>query len=445
MGKEMKKENIENIYLSRRKHILRKIKNDALLVTSGPTLPRAPDQEHPFIQDSNFYYLTGFEEPNSALLLLGNSKGPRSILFLRERDAIAEKWQGERLGINRAKRRFNIDEVRNITEFEQELPILLSSSRVLHYAPGINSKVDRFIWTLFASISGPRINFPHTLRDARLLLSEMRLIKDRYEIQTIKHAVDITTHAFLELIPSISKLSSEAHAARTLEQHFANFGASGTAFPTIVASGKNATCLHHSPKLQPLWKRELVLVDAGVKYRGYASDITRTFPVSGKFTSAQAEVYNLVYNALQAGIAKAKPGNSLDTIHKSTVRELTKGLISIGVLSGDLSQNISTEKYKPFFMHRCSHYLGLDVHDIQPNYDSMTDTMIPPYSRPLMPGMIFTIEPGLYFDPKYNKVNNQYRGIGVRLEEDILITNNGCEVLTKQVPTKLTEIESIMS
>ncbi len=441
----VKKENLESLFESRRKSLIKKLKSEALLIAAAPVVRRPPDLEHSYFQDANFFYLTGFEEPESLLLLLGSSSGPRSVLFVRDREPTSERWLGERLGVKRAKKKFRVDEVRDIKEYETALPKLLSQSRILHYAPGTHSDVDQFIWKLFSS-SGPRTSFPHTLKDARLLLSELRFIKDRYEIRALKHVVDITANAFLEVAPRLKHISSEAHAARVIEECFSQFGASGPSFPTIVASGKNATCLHHTPRLQPLWKRELVLIDAGALFRGYAADMTRVFPVSGKFSKAQGDIYQIVYGALQAAISKAKPESTLEVLHQAAVKELTQGLLSLKALKGgDLAHHISSGHYKKFYMHRTGHFLGLDVHDIPPNYHEETDSVLSHYERPLVPGAVITIEPGLYFDVKDEKIPKHLRGIGIRLEEDILITNNGCEVLSRKMPITKDDIEHLMA
>lgn len=443
------RDNLEAIFEGRRRSVLRALKNlgpkgQAFLVPSAPLPQRAPDLEHTFFQDSNFYYLTGFSEPDSALLLLANTKGPRSVLFLRDRDTQAERWLGERLGLKRAKQRFRIDEVRDIKEFESSLPKLMAESHVLHYPAGLNSAIDDTIWKLFRSLSGPRINFPHTLKDARLLLSEMRFVKDRFEIGTLRHVVDITAISLLELAPQIRSIASESHAARVLEANFAKLGAHGPAFPTIVASGKNATCLHYTPRLQPLWRRELVLIDAGALFRGYAGDISRTLPVSGKFSKAQADLYQVVTRALNVTISKAKPEATLESLHQTAVKEITEGLVALKVLKGDVSQHIATETYKKFYMHRTGHFLGLDVHDIPPCYQKESDGVTSHYHRPFVAGVVLTVEPGLYFDAKDEKVPKYFRGIGIRLEEDVLITNSGHEVLSKKMPVAKDDIEQLM-
>ena len=432
----------ETRHANRRKKILQQIRDEAAVFPAAPEITCSRDQHYTFRQSSDFFYLTGFAEPEAVLVLLGKSRGPRSVLFLRERDATMERWHGERLGLKRAKRRFALDEVRPIADFERMLPELLNRIRVLHYAPGSNPMVDRLVWDLFKHPVGPRIDFPHTLKDSRLLTSQMRSVKDREEIRTLRHACDITADAFIALAPKLAEMKSERHAAKQLESHFARLGGHGVAFPTIVASGKNATVLHHRPQFQPLWQRELVLIDAGASFGGYAADITRTFPASGRFSDAQAKVYDVVYDGLVAGLERAKPGSTLDEIHRATVQAITKGLIDIGVLKGKLPQLVATDAYRKYFMHRTSHWLGLDVHDISPVY--FQEHLLHSAVHPLEPGNVFTLEPGLYFDAKDDSVPFEFRGIGVRIEDDVLITSSGAEVLTDRIPAKRSEIEALM-
>ena len=376
-------------------------------------------------------------------MLLGLNQGPRSVLFLRERDAAQERWSGELLGLKRAKRRFDVDEVRNINDLENDLAGLIEHSAVIHYAPGSNERVDALVWKLLKCRSGPRLNFPQVLKDSRLITSAMRVVKDREEIRSLRHVNDLSARAMLSFAPLLKELKSERHAAKVLESLFAKLGAHGVAFPTIVASGRNAVTLHHEPKFQPLWKRELVLVDCGAVFNGYCADITRTLPVSGSFTDAQARVYDVVLNALSAGIEKAKPGSSMDAIHHAAVRSITSGLLSLGVLKGNVNELLEKNKHLPYFMHRSGHFLGLDVHDISPVYAGTA--LMPPRYRPLEPGNALTIEPGLYFDSKDETVPVQYRGIGIRIEESVLITSSGCDVLTARMPRSREELESLIA
>jgi Xaa-Pro aminopeptidase len=427
-------------FVSRRQNILKRIKGEAALFCAAEEKIRSRDLKHNYHQDSDFYYLTGFDEPNAALLLIGKTKGSRSILFLREREPQNETWHGEMLGLKRAKKKFKVDEVRDISTLKNSLAELLSQTTTLHYSPGSNSCYD--VWNLFKSTIGPRINFPHTLADARLLTGQMRVVKDKSEISLIKHACEISAKAYLELLPMLKHIKSEKHAAKILESLFVRYGGDGLSFPSIIASGKNATTLHHSPELSPIWQRELVLIDAGASFKNYTSDITRTIPPSGTFSSAQADVYDVVQNALEKAREKCKPNSTLEDIHQASLKAITAGLIDLGILRGGLQQLISSKAYSPYFMHRTSHWLGLDVHDVSPIY--MDEFLVPPATRPLEPGNIFTIEPGLYLPAEDSKIPVRYRGIGIRIEDTILINKEGSENLTKKVPTSREELETII-
>ena len=422
----------ESVFAGRRKKILRHLKGSVAIFVSPPAAIKSRDQEFPFFPNTDFFYLTGFQEPESVLLLFGTSKGTRSILYLRERREAEERWTGERLGLKRAKRKFLVDEVRDITNFAKELPGLLRGYTQLYYAPGTHQTYDNLIWSLFRNPVAPRIGQLHTLKDSRLLTAEMRLIKDRLEIQNIRHAVDITARAICQTLRELKSCASEHHAASLIESHFSKLGAEGPAFETIVASGRNATTLHHKPGHQPLWKREFVLFDVGALYKGYAGDITRTVPASGVFSTPQAEVYDVVAEALAVGLSKSYPGGCLDDIHHATIRSLTSGMLSLGILKGNVHQLVAQKAYLRYYMHQTSHWLGLDVHDISPTIAGGEE--FPSSLRPLQSGMVFTIEPGLYFAPDDETIPKQFRGIGIRLEEDVLITNSGHEVLSRGIP-----------
>lgn len=432
-------------YSARRKSFLRQIKGDSALLIAAPARLKSRDQLYPFAQDQNFYYLTGLEEPAAALVLRAVPRGPRSVLYLRERDAAAERWQGARLGLRRAKRRFEVDEVRSIENLPDDLEELIKGSRRLHYTPGLDPELDRFVFGLFQTPLAPRQGFPTGLEDARVILSEMRFVKDRWETQALKHVVDITAHAFAKISRELSGFKSELHCAKALEQKFVELGASGPSFDTIVAAGKNAAVLHHEPRHSPLWKRQLVLIDAGARYRGYCGDITRVYPAGGSFVGAQADVYDCVQRALAAATDRVKPGTNLSVIHSAAVRELTRGLVELGILKGNVKELIADGAYKQFYMHRTSHWLGLDVHDVSPLFFTKSGREKTAYSRPLIPGNVFTIEPGLYFDADDKTIPEAFRGIGVRLEDNVLVTATGCSVLSADLPSKRSDVEAMLA
>jgi Xaa-Pro aminopeptidase len=423
---------------------IRQIKGEAAIFCSPPLTTLTRDQHHPFRQNSDLLYLTGIEEPEIALVLLGGSQGARSVLFLRDRDAVAELWGDSRIGLRRARRNFQIDEVKNIDSLEKELKEVLKGIETLHYALGSNPRLDRFVTELSSSPVGPRAGLPHTLKDPRIITAEMRFVKDRDEIALLRHAVDITAHSLLRVAPRLRTAKSELHAARMIECEMAELGAERMAFETIVASGKNATILHHRPTLQPLWKGEPVLIDCGAGYRFYSGDITRVLPPSGKLVGPAREIYLLVLRALGAAKKRARPGASLADMHESAVSEITRGLHELKILRGKPADSISSKAYTPFFPHRIGHWLGIDVHDISPLYQRKNGTNTTAWERPLVPGVACTVEPGLYFHPEDERVPKRFRGIGVRLEDSVLITENGVEVLSEQVPLELHEIEEML-
>ena len=438
----LKSSNLESIYSSRRKRILLNIKGKAALFCSAPITNR--DVEENYVPNPDLFYLTGLTEPKAALLLLGTARGPRSIIFMRDRDLATERWTGERIGIKRARKALRVDEVRDIEQLETDLPRLISGLDVLYYAAGSDPDMDEYVWAMFKTPTGPRLNFPHTLSDARLLTAEMRLVKDREEIRIMKHAADITAWSYVELMPQIKYVTSEVHAARLLESIFARLGADHPAFPTIVAAGKNAVYLHHSPKLQPLWKKELVLIDAGASYRGYSSDVTRTVPVSGKFSGPQALVYDIVAGAARAAISEARPGSTLSDLHRAAAVKIAAGLASERIVKHKLSALLGNEKYKLYFIHRIGHWLGIDTHDIAPIHARRTGVRQMSHDRPFVPGNVVTVEPGLYFAPDDASVAKPFRGIGIRIEDDILITEKGCEVITARMPVNRSDLESLL-
>ncbi len=440
MRKAEPREIVESRYKQRRSKVLSNLKSSIFIIPSSDHLVLSRDQNFPFRQNSDLLYLLGLKESPAVLVLKQNSS-PKSILYIKERNKEEEQWNGESLGLRRARKKFKIDDIRDISDFEKDLPSLLQGNKTLYYSLGSSTSIDPLIIKAMSNHIGPRFNYPNEIKDSRLITSELRLIKDKDEISSLKRASNITAKSLRELVPYINTFKSERHCASELETLFIKNGGHGTSFKTIIAGGKNATVLHHSPNFSPLFKRELVLIDCGAEFNGYAGDITRVFPVSGKFTEIQAEVYDVVKDSVYDALVKAKAGNSLDDIHNAAVKTLIKGLISLGVLKGSPSQLYQKGEYKKYFMHRTGHWLGLDVHDIGPI--SYNNHDIHSYLRPLEQGMAFSIEPGLYFDPKDKDIPPELRGIGIRLEEDVLITNKGHDVLSKSIPLDRKEIENL--
>ena len=419
----------------RRQKILNCLSDEVALFLSAPRV------SFPYRQNADFFYLSGIEEPFAALVLYRKEKLAQSILYIRERNPGEERWEGPRLGIKGARRAISVDDVKPIDNLPNDLPGLLHGARTLFFSPRIRADLDSLVQASFAGEAALRKHFPLSLKDPRLLTSKMRLIKDASEIRSIRRAERITAQAFSELAGRLSTLQSERHAARVLESLFAELGGEDAAFETIVAAGKNATCLHHRPGAKALRRGELVLIDAGVRVDGYPSDITRTLPVSGKFTGPQADVYDAVHRALKSTVLQVRPGTTLDALHRTCVRELTRGLRDLGVLRGEIADLVRREKYKPYFMHRVGHFLGLDVHDVPPF--SREGEFLSSTRLPIVPDHVFTIEPGLYFDAQDKQIPKPLRGIGVRIEENILVTKNGHEVLSRSLPTARDELAAL--
>ncbi len=438
-----KKNNKDLPFYKRRKDFLKRIKSEVAIFSSSEVKVFTRDQHYSYKQNSDLFYLTGIEEENAILVLSGLGTGARSILFLEEEDFVKAKWGSSPLGLKKAKRKYKVDEIRNYNDFSKDLAEILKYSQVLHYALSTHSKIDQIIIDAIKTSYGPSIIKPCMLHDSRLLTAIMRIKKEKEEISHIKHACEISSKSVYRICKNIKSFKSEKHAAKSLEAEFMAQGAGGISFNTIIASGKNATVLHHEPSYQPLWKNDLVLIDSGASYKSYCSDMTRTIPVSGKFNKYQAELYDIVYKAYLKAKDKAVVGSTLSDVHKVAVNTLCKGLIEIGLLKGSLSSVIKKATYKKFYMHNTSHWVGLDVHDIAPiTYDA---ELLHPHKRPLESRNIITIEPGLYIDPKDKSIPSNYRGIGIRLEDTILITKTENKTLTDYMPMCREEVERMMA
>jgi Xaa-Pro aminopeptidase len=427
-------------YVSRRRRLLKLLGPDALaIIPTASACLRNNDVEHPFRPDSDFYYLTGFAEPEAIALLLSGKK-PNFILFARERDAEQERWQGLRAGLEGARKLSGADQVFAIDEFEQRLPELLEGRRQLHYAIGQHELLDQLLPACIRQLqrkgrSGTQA--PESLHNLDLLLHEMRLIKDAEEIALMQRAASLSAQAHAQLMRGVRPGMAEYQLAGLFEHQCLQQGARRQAYPAIVAGGANACILHYTDNDRVLRDGDLVLVDAGGEYQGYAADITRTFPVNGRFSPEQRALYELVLKAQLAAIEQVRPGNSWIAPHEAAVQVLTRGLVKLGLLKGSASRQIKREGYKRFYMHRTGHWLGMDVHDVGA-YKQGADW------RPLQPGMVLTVEPALYIDTDEKKVDKRWRGIGIRIEDDVLVTEQGHQVLSHAAPKQPDEIEAWM-
>ncbi|MFQ3788602.1 Xaa-Pro aminopeptidase [Halomonas sp. A29] len=427
-------------YRARRAALMERLPADgAVLLLGAMLVTRSRDSDYPFRQDSDFHYLTGFAEPDALLLLLpGRSEG-ESVLFCQDRDPSLEAWNGIRLGAEGAVREHGVDQAFENAERDEQLEALLDGRTSLYLLLG-----DADVLALADDVRG-RLTArarrgaqpPRSYSDLAPLLHEMRLIKSERELALLRHAARISAQAHVRAMRAARPGLAEYHLQAELEHEFRWHGGSGPAYATIVGGGSNACVLHYIENNAPLRDGELVLIDAGVEFDLYAGDITRTFPVGGRFDDAQRELYELVLAAQERAVAAVRPGATLTELHEGVVRDLTAGLIQLGLLDGDVEARIEDESYKRFYLHSTSHWLGLDVHDVG-------DYRLDGKPRPLEPGMVLTVEPGLYI-PAEEDIPQRFRGIGIRIEDDVAVTADGHEVLTVEVPKQVAEIEALMA
>ncbi|MDE0466337.1 MAG: aminopeptidase P N-terminal domain-containing protein [Candidatus Poribacteria bacterium] len=400
------------------------------------------DTEYNYRPDPNFYYLTGFEEPESICVIAPDHPKHQYILFVRPKDRQAEIWNGKRVGVKNARRHYGADKAYSIEKFSEKIGKYLQGAERLYYTLGSNQDVDTEILARFTQSVRSRIRSGKgfdTLVDPSPILSELRLIKNETEQQRLRLATEITGAGHVAAMKAVRPGLYEYELEALVDSTFRMNGANGPAFPTIVASGGNATTLHYTTNDCRIEDNTLVLIDAGAEYERYSGDVTRTFPANGTFTDAQREIYQLVLEAHYAIIDCIRPGVSIDEPHQKSIELLTEGMLSLGLLKGKAKQLIEKEKYRKFYMYRVGHMLGLDVHDVNCVHESSGDF------KTFQPGMVMTIEPGLYVAEDRGNVLPAYLGIGVRIEDDILVTETGCEVLTSGVPKEIDEVEDLIN
>ena len=412
------------------------------IFASTPPAKWNHDTEYIYRPDPNFYYLTGFEEPESICVIAPEHPKHQYILFVRPKDKQAEIWNGTRVGVRDARKRYGADKAYPIAKFDEKIGEYLQGAERLYYTLGTNEDVDTEILTRFTHGVRSRIRSGKgidTLVDPSPILSELRLIKNETELQHIRQATEITVAGHVAAMKAARPGLYEYQLESLVESTFRMNGAGGAAFPTIVASGGNATILHYTTNDYEIEDGKLVLIDAGAEYGRYCGDVTRTFPANGTFTEAQREVYQIVLDAHYAIIDGIRPGVSIDEPHQKSITLLTEGMLSLGLLNGKIKKLIKKEAYRQFYMYRIGHMLGLDVHDVNCIHEANGDF------KTFQPGMVITIEPGLYVAEDTKEVPSKYLGIGVRIEDDILVTESGNEVLTSGVPKEIDEIEALIS
>ena len=432
------------MYAERRRQVLDKISEGAAIFCATSEAIRNHDVHHDFRQDSDLYYLTGFEEPSTVLLLLATAdKNPHSVLFLRERDIEREIWDGVRLGLDAALETLEVDEVYPIESLSEKLPTLLVGAKKVYYDLARHDREENDQSVLNAVIAAKRNRrrdsiVPVGIEDASPFIHELRLFKSKAEIDTMRRAAQLTAIGHRRAMEVTAAGVREYQLEAAMEYEWRVRGSARNDYPSIVGSGPNSCVLHYRAGHRAMNDGELVLVDAGCEKDYYASDVTRTWPVSGSFTKEQRQIYSLVLKAQKACIDTCRVGETVNSIHNVAVKVLVEGLIELGLLTGDVESLISDEAYKRFYMHQTSHWIGMDVHDVG-KYTTADGA-----PRPFEEGMVLTVEPGIYISPSDTEVPASYRGIGIRIEDDILVTNDEPDNLSIDVPKELDEIEKIV-
>lgn len=428
-------------FARRRKRLMRMAGDDAILILpSAPERVRSHDTHYPYRQDSDFWYLSGFAEPEAVLVLVPGRKHGETLLFCRDRDPEREAWEGPRAGPDGAVSDHGCDDAYPISDLDDILPGLLEGRSRVYYHFGRDTEFDL---KLIGWVNRVRAQIrhgaqpPHEFLELGHLLHEQRLFKSNAELKLMRRAAGIACEAQLAAMRATRAGGHEYEVEAALQYVYRRHDAVA-AYEPIVGAGRNACVLHYRANNAALGAGELLLCDAGAEYRNYASDITRTWPISGEYSKEQRALYQIVLDAQAAALAEARPGRPWIAGHDAAVITLTEGLLSLGLLKGSLKQNLSSGDYKKFYRHKTGHWIGLDVHDVG-EYKLAGDY------RDLEPGMVFTIEPGLYIAPGSKGVPAKYQGIGIRIEDDVAITANGCEVLTDGVPKDIDAVQAVLA
>ena len=429
-------------YAARRKDLMAMMADNSIaVIAAAPEKVRSKDTLYPYKQSTNFSYLSGFSEPCAVMLLIPNREQGECVLFCRDKDPLRETWDGLRLGPEKAKEVLAIDDAFPIDDIDDILPGLLEGKSHIYYSAGKDKAFDKQLiqWVDEVTLDKESDSEPCCEQvDLDHLLAELRLIKSAAEIKLMRKAADISAEAHCRAMRFCKPGHYEYQLQAEIEHQFMMSGATGPAYTSIVGGGKNACILHYIENQSALKSGDLVLIDAGCEYQNYAADITRTFPVNGKFSAAQAAIYDIVLAAQVAAINTIAPGVTYDQANKTTIAVITQGLVDLGILKGDVDQLIEAGAYRDFYMHSVSHWLGMDVHDVG-------DYKINDQWRVYEAGMLLTIEPGIYISADNQNVDKKWRGIAVRIEDDILVTKAGREVLTDGVPKQRDQIESLMA
>ncbi|XWY19364.1 Xaa-Pro aminopeptidase [Bisgaard Taxon 45] len=426
-------------FAKRRQRVFEQMQeNSVLIVFSEIEKRRSNDCAYPFRQDSYFWYLTGFNEPNSVLILAKHGQTTESSIFVRPSDPLRETWDGRRLGVSNAAKKLQLDRAFSIDDFQTELPKILAKNTALYHVQALHPWGD-------ALLAQAQLNVEHVLC-WKAMLDEMRLFKSDNEIALMQQAGQISALAHIRAMQKTRPNRLEYEIEGEILHEFNRFGARSPAYNSIVAGGENACILHYTENDMSLKDGDLVLIDAGCEFAMYAGDITRTYPVNGKFSQAQREIYEIVLKAQKRAIELLIPGNSIQQANDEVVRIKVEGLLKLGILHGEVEELIQTEAYRQFYMHGLGHWLGLDVHDVgsysKDQHNNNRNSKV--RDRPLEVGMVLTVEPGLYISEQAD-VPEQYKGIGVRIEDNLVMTEYGNKNLTSAVPKEIDEIEKLMA
>ncbi len=431
----------KEIYAKRRELFFQQMKpNSIAILSASPAYLRNNDIEFPFRQSSDLLYLTGFTEPESIAVFNKTDKGNQFILFCLERNPEIEQWVGYRFGQKNAIGKFGANEAYSIDEADQHIPGLLQGKEYVYYAYGRHEAFDSRMLGWMNQVRAQLrsgINIPNHIINIESITHEMRLIKSEEEIALMQEAVDINIRAFKTAIKKCRPGIREYEVAAELEYQYKKQGATELAFSLIVGTGEHGTILHYEPSDAELKSGELVLIDAGCAVGHYCSDITRTLPVNGKYSKEQRAIYELVLNMQFAGLEQLRPGNSYYAAQEAAIHVATEGLCALGILKGEVSQLIEAGAYKPFYMHKFGHWIGIDVHD--PSVYKVEGAW-----RALKPGMVLSAEPGIYIQKGIKGVDSKWWNIGIRIEDDVLITQTGHRVLTAALPKMPDELEALM-
>jgi Xaa-Pro aminopeptidase len=417
--------------------------NSIAIIPAAHEQTRSYDTEFKFRQDSDFWYLTGFPEPDAIAVIDPQNKKSPYTLYVRPRDLEMETWFGRREGVEGAVKNFKASTAQSIDKFDKDLAKLIDGHDRLYYRFAVDKELDAKMLDYLHPQRVRRLKTaypPHTMIDPTIILGEMRLHKTKEEAEHMQTAATIGADAHILAMKKVKAGMNEGQVEALMEAYMKDKGATGAAYNSIIGGGDNATILHYVENNMPLKDGDLILIDAGAEYKGYASDITRTFPVNGKYTTAQKEVYNVVLDVQEKCIEFTKPGNTVKARQEYSIELLTEGMVKLGLLKGKTKDLIKKKAYMKYYMHGVGHYLGLDVHDAGRYFTDQAAKN----SKPFAPGMVLTVEPGIYVPPNDRSAPAKYRGIGIRIEDDVLVTEEGNRNLTAKAPKKIEEIEALM-